>query len=136
MDGNPMNPTLTVKQYAEAVGVSDRTVKRWLDADELPGAYQDARGWWWIPAETTRTPARSDLAPARAPAPAPVPARAPAPPNLDALPSFLTMDQSAALLGISRHAITTRPDYFDLIPAGAAGALVMPLGTLKRIRGA
>lgn len=132
LDDKPMNARadLTVKQYAESQRVSDRTVKRWLDADALPGAYQDGSGWWRIPAGTVR--AQSNQVATRATPAAPA---APAPPNLDALPSFLTMEQSAALLGISRHAIATRPEYFNLIPAGRNGALVMPLATLKRIRG-
>lgn len=41
--------TLTPKQAAEACRVSLRTVRRWLSAGELEGAYRDPEGNWHIP---------------------------------------------------------------------------------------
>lgn len=51
-----MNETmLTLADYAEQVaGKSHRTVQRWLEKDELPGATQDDDGRWWVPATAKR----------------------------------------------------------------------------------
>ncbi|MBD3941968.1 hypothetical protein IF188_09700 [Microbacterium sp. NEAU-LLC] len=132
-------PALPAAKYAELVGKTERTVKRWLEDDELPGAYKDDRGRWMIPVGAERTPRPAgdvvqlqpqqsiehlvDTGVRRA-----IDAAA-------ALPSFLTLDQAAEILGISRHAIATHRDYFGVVPFGANGSLVVPLATIKRIRG-
>ena len=132
-----------VVDYAGLVGASERTVKRWLADDELPGAIKDERGRWMIPSDAVRVPKVADVVamPARPMTPShdvmashPSQARAL---NYDAMPSFLTIDQAAQLLGISRHAITTPRgrDYFDVVPFGPNGSLVVPLATIKKIRG-
>lgn len=119
---------LTVKQYAESAGISDRTAMRWLKAGELPGAKQDERGRWMIPAGATQTLGAGLVALTTEP-----PMYRPA--NIDELPSFLPLDAAAGLLGISRHAIDTHRDYFGVVPFGPYGSLVIPLATIKRIRG-
>ena len=139
---NP-TPYLTIVQYAEAHGVSDRTIKRWLKDDELAGAYKDERGRWLIPATAERTAAdvvilsdrprtrpRTDVVASH-------PSRATLAELIDTLPSFLPIDHAAELLGISRHAILTPRgrDYFDVVPFGPNGSLVVPLATIKKIRG-
>lgn len=133
---------VTAARYAEISGVSDRTVKRWLADEELPGAYQDERGRWMIPADATRTPRPADIVQLDRPMSphAGHPSRgelaiADVGPLLDTLPSFLTLDQASGILGVSRHAIATHRDYFDVVPFGPNGSLVIPLATIKRIRG-
>lgn len=136
---------VTAARYAEISGVSERTVKRWLADDELPGAYQDERGRWMIPADAARTPKPADIVQLDRP----MSGRAAHPSQgelalsvaqaldaaLDTLPSFLALDVAASVLGISRHAIATHRDYFDVVPFGPNGSLVVPLATIKRIRG-
>jgi hypothetical protein len=125
-------PYLTAAQYAAAVDVSERTVKRWLQDHELPGAAKDERGRWMIPAEAERRTRAGDLVPMSRPTTRPT---TDVSQTVDALPSFLTLDEAAQILGISRHAIATHRDYFDVVPFGANGSLVVPLATIKRIRG-
>jgi hypothetical protein len=71
----PVGPagTLTPKQVSEACRVSLRTVRRWLAAGQLPGAYQSSDGCWHVPpgALTGRLPTGAAPAPERAPTPAP-----------------------------------------------------------------
>ena len=122
---------VTAAQYANRVGKAERTVKRWLADGELPGAYQDERGRWMIPVDAERTAGVVELASR----PMTRPMTQMVEPTLDALPSFLDVAQAADILGISRHAILTHRDYFDVVPFGPNGAFVVPLATIKRIRG-
>jgi hypothetical protein len=122
---------LTAAQYAERSGRTDRTIKRWLAEAELPGAYQDERGRWMIPANAERIAQTTDITPT---SPQAVTRRMTSQ-DIDTLPSFLTVEQAAHLLGISRHAIAAHRDYFDVVPFGPNGSLVIPLATIKRIRG-
>lgn len=51
----PMNSAdLTVTQFAAAVGYSDKTVRRELEAEQIPGAYGigDKGAHWKIPRES------------------------------------------------------------------------------------
>lgn len=135
-------PMLSAAQYATANKIAVRTVKRWLADDELPGAIKDERGRWLIPTEAERTTAAVVTLPRPMTRPTtdimlshPSHAMLATGPTLDALPSFLTIEQAAQILGVSRHAITTHRDYFDVVPFGANGSLVVPLATIKRIRG-
>lgn len=129
---------LTAKQYAEATGKSARQVKRYLEDGELPGAYQDERGWWMIPATAERTTSGELVTLSPRPRTRPTTEVMSHPAGMiDAAPSFLTIDQAAQILGVSRHAILTPRgrDYFDVVPFGPNGSLVIPLATIKRIRG-
>lgn len=129
---------LTAAQYANRIGKTERTVKRWLADGELPGAYQDERGRWMIPVDAERT-ASNDLVTLPRPMTRPMTVEISHghAPLIDTLPSFLSIDEASAVLGISRHAILTPRgrDYFDVVPFGANGSLVIPLATIKRIRG-
>lgn len=137
-------PMLTAAQYATANKIAERTVKRWLADGELPGAIKDERGRWLIPTEAERTTADVVTLPrpmTRATTdvmvshPSHATLAAGPGPLLDTLPSFLTIEQTAQILGVSRHAIITHRDYFGVVPFGANGSLVVPLATIKRIRG-
>jgi len=128
------NTLVTAATYAELVDVAERTVKRWLADDELPGAVKDERGRWLIPSGVERVPRTGDVVQLQLRDVEPISYQAPAP-TVEALPSFLTLDDAAAILGISRHAIATHRDYFGVVPFGPNGSLVVPLATIKRIRG-
>lgn len=120
----------TAEGYAQAQGITVRTVKRWLAAGELPGATKDELGRWMIPNDAQRT--TGELVTMENAMTRPMTSQ---PVTLDALPSFLTVDEAAQILGISRHAIATHREYFDVVPFGPHGSLVVPLATIKRIRG-
>jgi hypothetical protein len=126
---------LSAAQYADAIGKTERTVKRWLADGELLGAYQDERGRWMIPANAERT--TGELVTLDRPTTRPMTDMVLSHPSqmIDALPSFIDIDRAASILGISRHAITTHREYFDVVPFGPNGSLVIPLATIKRIRG-
>ena len=125
---------VTAAQYADRVSKTERTIKRWLADDELPGAYQDERGRWMIPAEAERRTRAGDVVPMTRPMTRPTTDLVE---KIDTLPSFLTIDQAAQVLGISRHAILTPRgrEYFDVVPFGPNGSHVVPLATIKKIRG-
>jgi excisionase family DNA binding protein len=46
-DLDPAGPDMTVSQLAECLGLSERTIYRYLDANHFPGAY--LVGSWHIP---------------------------------------------------------------------------------------
>lgn len=126
---------LTAKQYAAATGKAPRTVKRWLDDGELPGAYQDERGWWMIPADAERTTS-GELVTLERPMTRPMTEVVSHPAGtIDALPSFLPVELAAAILDVSEYQIRKSRDYFGAVPFGPNGSLVVPLATVKRIRG-
>lgn len=121
----PTAAIVTIQQYADAQRVSFKTVNNWLRLGKLAGAYKNERGQWMIPLDA-RPVATAVVDRVDSPTPAA---------TLDTLPSFLTLEQASALLGISRHAIASHRDYFDVVPFGAHGGLVIPLATIKRVRG-
>ena len=138
----PARELLTLEGYMYRTGVTERTVRRWLAAGELPGARMIA-GAWAIPADAKRTPPKptgevvtlTRQETGHHPAGTQRPAF-----DLDQLPSFLTLEQAAHLLSsadlkISPYAIAKNRDYFDVVPFGPNGSLVVPLATIKRIRG-
>ena len=129
---------LTAAQYATSIDKTERTVKRWLADGELPGAHQDERGRWLIPAGAERT-VSGELVTLERPMTRPMTEVVTSHPAgmIDTAPSFLTIEQAAHVLGISRHAILTPRgrDYFDVVPFGVNGSLVITLATIKRIRG-
>lgn len=129
---------MAAADYADLIQVSERTVKRWLADGELPGAMKDERGRWLIPSTAERTASPAEVVTLDRPMTSPmtgVEVTHPAQMSLDILPSFLTIDQAAQILGISRHAIATHREYFDVVPFGSNGSLVVPLATIKKIRG-
>jgi hypothetical protein len=129
-------PYLTAAQYADAIAKNIRTVKRYLEDGERPGAVKDERGRWMIPANARRTEGAGELVTMTRPRTSPTTEMTSHPAGMiDAMPSFLTIDQAAQILGISRHAIATHREYFDVVPFGPNGSLVIPLATIKRIRG-
>jgi hypothetical protein len=154
-DATPTTPVthyLSLKGYADATGKHPRTVKRWLADGELPGARQDPiDGHWMIPADAVRSPKTlatasnvMTLPPAQYTAPVrDIPAAVPSTPqghtsafpSWDVLPTTLTVEQAAALMGVTEHAIASNQDYYGVIKHGKKGAMLVPLATVKRLRG-
>jgi hypothetical protein len=97
---------LPVTQYAAHHNKTDRTVRRWLKDDLLPGAVlQD--GKWMIPADVLPMPTSAptgSVVTTRAPDPAATPPSTLAG-ALDQLPAYLTTDQAAHLLGLKPYTV-------------------------------
>jgi hypothetical protein len=124
------SPMLTLDAFAAAHDVATRTVRRWLDAERIPGAEKVA-GQWSIPADAVvdrstpgTTVARTSSTPALTIGSV-----------LDSLPVFVPLDRASQLLGISEHALRTHADYFELQRFGAQGSYVMPKGRIRQLDG-
>lgn len=140
---------LTIREYAESVGKSIKTVKRWLADGELPTAQQDHRGWWLIPAGATQVfkeRAPSTDAPSTELVHMPrsrgtvelTPLTSTLPPELSPeligyLPTFLTLDQAAYLLDLPAPTISRQRDYFHVVKMNRR--LTVPLYRIKELRG-
>jgi len=142
-----MSATQTLQQYAathSAAGstkpLSERTVKRWLAEGELPGAHQDERGRWQIPADAVRTPRmagqvvsmtarQSDNIVSAVGSPTPEQL------NYNVLPTFLSLEQAAFLLDLPLGTLQNKTNrrYFRVRKLG--GKLRMPLSRVKKLRG-
>lgn len=139
--GGELVELLTIAQYAELVGKSERTVWRWLP--HLEGAQQQPDGSWRIPSTARpQLPSRSSSSTSsaverRTPAPAQQLEARPATiaAQLEQQPAYLDVDTAARLLGIPAGAIRRNRDRFGAEPFGAHGALVVPAGTVRRIAG-
>lgn len=132
-------PLLTASQYADAVGASERTVKRWLAADEIPGAQRDPSGRWLIPADAERVPTPAGVVQMLRDTNSAVDVRQlPTPAEIvEQLPALVPVGEDLArLLGIPETAIRrNHDDYFQLKPFGPHGSLVMPRHRIKEIFG-
>jgi len=134
-----MPTPLTLQEYAAAHNVHPRTVKRWLGERELPGAEQDDKGRWSIPATAVRTPKQQVTLPRREPQnEVEHVVVAEKFPDLDTFPaSFFTLEQAAHILQLTPRAIAGQADYFELIKLTVDGVYrwMMPMSTIKKIRG-
>jgi hypothetical protein len=123
---------LDLDAYAAKHFISTRTVRRYLDADEIPGA-QKVGGKWAIPADAVRVTRTTTVAKATPAAATPPPATVTT--ILDAQPVFLDLDTAARLLGVTVHAVKSDPDYFHLVRKGHRGAWVMPKYRMRQLEG-
>lgn len=159
LDGGYGERFLTLAEYAEKVGVSTRTIKRWLGADEVPGAYRDeyAGGQWRIPENASRViratsaeqthPQDHSQAPLSlvqgvgGPGGQMVPfgaLEAPEPSlreDLDDEPGYLDIPTAARYLGIPQAQIRSNPDRFGLEDVGVNGSMRVPQRIVRRIMG-
>lgn len=157
----PYDAMLTLQQYAKHVDVHPRTVKRWLAGEQLRGARQDPLdGHWLIPATAKPEPKNSTpggtlvvqesgarpVAHVRD-----IPHAAPATqqvtygqlrvddveefPSWTVLPTMLPLHIAAALIGVSEYAIKSNQDFYGAVKHGKRGALLVPLATVKSLRG-
>jgi hypothetical protein len=122
-------------------GASARTVQRWCDAGEVPGATQNARGRWHIPPGSVRVEALPDAA---------APRRDVAVSGrgggrgtqplglseaLDRLPAYLTLEQASNVLGISVTSIKRNAERLAAEPVGFRGSLMVPKWIVRQIDG-
>lgn len=141
-----VEPTyMNIDEYAEHVGANPRTVRRWLAADQVPGAVREAHGrtWrWWIPAEAVPVlpqsspparPSAQDAGAVRLVDNAPVLSSG-LPPRL-----LFTVEEVAVLLGphVSSYAIIEMIKAGELraMRRGPRGAYLVPLSELREIAG-
>lgn len=145
---------MTPEEFAELEGVSARTVQRWCDNGEVPGATRDRRGRWHLPGDAVRVvpledppaddggaaamaPSRRDVAVTSSAAAAALPAGQGLSLAvwLDSLPAFVTLAEAAQLLGIPEAAIRRNRDELGARPWGERGALMVPQAAVRRFAG-
>lgn len=126
---------LSLDDYAEQAGISTRTARRWLDANEIPGAGK-VRGKWAIPSGAVRQQTAGELVPREAStAPTSIAKALTVGAVLSTLPVFLDLERASHLLGITVYAIRSHPDYFNLVRFGDRGAYVMPKARVIELNG-
>lgn len=131
---------MNLMEYTAHVGATERTVRRWLAADELPGAMLDDRGAWSIPADARRVqrlPAPTDRAQVARNTSGQV--TAPATPAtladaLAVLPAFLDVETAARLMDVGRHALVSDP-MFRAARVGPNGAWRIPAAVVREAAG-
>lgn len=143
---------MNAAQYAEHVGVSERTVLRWLKAGELPSAVKTGDGRWFIPADAVRqvpmvpdspaglfTATSPDVSVTRQGDVARVNGAGGQPVSLgDALdlhPALLSLEEASRLLGIPESSIRRHADQLDARPWGPRGTLVVPARIVRGLAG-
>jgi hypothetical protein len=141
------SPLIPLAKYAEARGITTRTVMRWLDKGELPGATRDESNRWLIPADAERTTSAimGDIGSAVADLPNHEPASAlvvvEQRPRISDLVEHLTgyvpLSIAAEALGIKESTIRRHRDRYELEPVGGANGqeLMMTRAKLKEILG-
>lgn len=138
----PIIPTFyfTIPQYAEHHGLSERTVKRYLAAGELPGAMKNEHNQWQIPAHVERTlPQQHQVALVQ---PSEI---EPAHHSLefDDAPrrrTFYTADEAAELMSspemkITGYAVRKHREYFHAVDAGPNGQIIVPAARIRELKG-
>jgi hypothetical protein len=141
MSLDSMTMMISIDEFAARHNVATRTVRRWLDADRIPGAVKVA-GKWSLPADAAvQDPAAAaaptslatvtsghvkDMATVQQPTVAGM---------LAQLPAMLPLDVAARVLGISEYAIRRNAEYFQLLRAGAHGSYVMPKARVRELDG-
>lgn len=141
-----MTEWMTVRAFAAANEVDERTVQRWLKAGKLPGAVKTNKGWA-IPADAA-APAPAPPAPAPSGPGTLVAAAVPGPPVpaalppggglaafLDTLPAFIALEVAERVLGIPESAIRRNADELGARPWGPRGTLVIPVRSVREAAG-
>lgn len=107
-------PMLTVAAYADLRNLSVRQVQRYRADGRLPGAQQDARGAWFIPADVVPTPAAGELV-----------TTSPTSPTSSPLGELGTLEDAAAVLGTTTGGVRrmARDGLLVVGPYGPRGAL-------------
>jgi hypothetical protein len=153
---------LTIRQYSDEHQVHERTIKRWLSAGELPGAFQDQTTQWHIPADATRQPRSESVAgatltftpaapvlewpgqPGTQLAAVPPPRPETVDDRVEDLPTVMTVDEFVDVLNHGRPAddpiatkrgLINNAERFDLFKLTERGPWLVPLSTVKKLRG-
>lgn len=130
---------VSIDAFAAQHGVATRTVRRWLDAEQIAGAVKVA-GKWMIPADAVvqqKQPASEivtadhghDMSASARGRQLTVPA------VLGMLPVMVPLDRAAAVLGVTEYTLRRHADYFELQRLGAHGAYVMPKARIRQLDG-
>lgn len=122
---------LTLQGYVDRTGKTERTVRRWLAAGDLPGARKDRGGQWMIPADAVYTPGAGAALALVEPEPEPVSLAG----ELDALPALLALVDASRLLGVTEYAIRRNREFFGAVRLGPRGSLVVPASVVRELAG-
>ena len=138
--GELVDAMVGVKQYAELHNAGERTVRTWLADGRLHSA-RKLNGVWMIdPNDQPAEPQAGELV-NLAPNPSAVAvqhvpqAGGTLELELASSPAFLELELAARLLGIPESAIRRQRDYFELVPVGERGRLVMPARVVRSVAG-
>jgi hypothetical protein len=147
--------TLSLNEYAEAVGAHPRTIKRWLANAEIPDAFRDPFSKEWrFPPDAPRVQRATETAPTSFEVavsgangqmmippqwfPHPGEIHEDEPTRLEMLDeesAFLTVERAAKFLGVPQAQIRANAETFDLMPVGISGSLMVPKSTIRRFEG-
>jgi len=136
--GDVVDAMVGVKQYAELHHAGERTVRTWLADGRLHSAVKHGNVWMIDPNDEPAEPqagAGLELVPQLPQAVQHVPHGATLDAELASSPAFLELEQASRLLGIGVAAIRRHRDYFELVPFGPNGSLVMPAAVVRRVAG-
>lgn len=131
--GEHVDAMLGVKPYAERNGFGERTVRTWLAQGKLTRA-RKLNGVWMIPADDRPVDEPAGELALRAVQHVPQTGGT-LEAELASSPAFLELEAAARLLGIPVSAIRRSRAYFELVPFGPNGSLVMPAAVVRRIAG-
>lgn len=122
---------LSAKEYAEKVGVTDRSVKRWIAEGELDGTLLGTK--WYVPFDAVRRVPEesSEMVVARRAAPTAITLVS----SLEGQPAFLSLEVAAQLLGVTEFTIRQHQEFFGVMPFGPKGSLVVPQSTVRNVAG-
>ena len=123
--GDVVDAMVGVKQYAELHHAGERTVRTWLADGRLHSAVKHGNVWMIDPNDEPAEPQAVQHVPHGATLDA----------ELASSPAFLELEQASRLLGIGVAAIRRHRDYFELVPFGPNGSLVMPAAVVRRVAG-
>lgn len=159
MTENNTDQSLSIDEFALRNSCSTRTVRRWMDAGEVPDAFRDPfTNEWRFPLDAVRQQrpkvngdssgngqslALAGMAHAMpssevwfphptAPAEEAEPTRLE---RLDDETSYLSIPDAARYLGIPQTRIRANPDVFGLVPFGINESLVVPKHVIRTIEG-
>lgn len=129
---------LPVTAYAARHNKTDRTVRRWLKDELLPGAVMQD-GKWLIPADVLPMPTSEPVATlvsSRAPDPAATPPSTLAG-ALDAMPAYLTTEQAAHLMGLKARTVARNAKRWggEQIGGENGQAWMIPAAAVREIAG-
>lgn len=130
------SPMLSIDTFAEQRHVTTRTVRRWLDAERIPGAVK-LGGKWSLPADAVVSePAPGAVVATRSESGhVPDMSGVTVSSVLAPLPVMVPIDVAARVLGLTEYAVRGAAEYFQLQRLGAHGSYVMPKARIRELEG-
>lgn len=156
MTENTHDTSLSLDDFAKLQNVTTRSVRRWVDAGEVPSMYRDPfSGEMRFPRDAVRQirpkfdtasangqalahPVEHQLMPSWLQQPHEVVAPPAEPTRLEELDeesSFLSISDAAHYLGVPQAQIRANPETFALMPVGINGSLMVPKSTIRKFEG-